>query len=205
MCTFLDPDLLYHIFHCPSGTVAAFALNFVSEPFAVRTGYFLFVFAMKYLALTATWNACLRLLIWTWRTVYLSGEFYCLFYPFKWFSQTDAQVDVDVLASFWSFELFIRPIVLVKCLKVLPILFKGSFSPFLWVSLIGVMSFTIFIKAWSLPFLIGIILINFISIFYDKVISLSIFSRRITLVISANLWCELYYLLTSGWYCFASW
>jgi hypothetical protein len=146
MGTFLKVNLLFDVFADCSGALALLAVEFVAESWAGSALHFLLVFTVENFAFAATRDAGLWLLIWAGGAIDFTGELNFLLTAFKWLIQTDAHVDVDVFTSFRFFEFFIAAVVLIKGLKVFPVLFEGGFGAFLWVGLVRVVFFGVAIK-----------------------------------------------------------
>jgi hypothetical protein len=122
-------------------------------------------------AFAATRDAGLGLLVWAGGAIDFAGELDFLLAAFEGLIQTDAHVDVDVFASFWFFEFFVAAVVLIKGLKVFPVLFEGGFGAFLRVGLVRVVFFGVVIKRRVCLWLVIVIGIGLA--FDDEVVGLA--------------------------------
>lgn len=83
MCSFLDVNFLFDVFHDVPRPATGLTLQLIPKAFAVGTSDLLFIFPMKYFSFSTTGYTSLRFLINTRWTISLSGEFDTPPYTFK--------------------------------------------------------------------------------------------------------------------------
>lgn len=172
MSVFFYVHLLLYVFIYLSCTMTTTTFQFISKSITAWTLLFFFYFTIEYLSFTATTDTSLWLFISTLRTVYFSCELYFFLCSHKCFLKVDTEGNINILTFFGFFIFFVRSIILIKSLEILPVLLKCSFGSFLRISFIRIVSFCIFTKRTWLR--VNILIIGWITIIDNKIVSLSI-------------------------------
>lgn len=139
MSSFLDINLLAHIFTYELTIIACLTFVFITFTFTALASYFSSFSSIKYLTFSSTRKAWFKRFLKALRAILFPSECYFLFYSMNRLFQRNCSVNINVLSSFCFFKFFTAFEKWIICVKIFPILLKRSFMSFLRWMFKGIM------------------------------------------------------------------